>query len=992
MFTLLKKYQYQFLLVLIVAFIGLVNYRFGTYLTGWDNLQTELAPVLGMKRAVFAVWQEYQSFGLVGGMAHASDLLRAVGVWVLSFILPQSLIRYVVHIGMLAVGGLGMFKLLEQTESATSHTEQDARHSERSEESQSEHLDSSVSASWRIPQNDKTLAFMGSLFYLLNFATIQLFLLPFEPFSIFFASLPWLIWIFLRVLSDASPRPQGGRNDIKLSLFRSSYLLLFLINLLATPSFYVQTLFVVYMLVLGVIGAWYVYMKSQFAKSRIFETTNDPRFLTTFAIIIIANLFWILPQVYFLVNDGSQTVANAKINQLATPDVQLQNKARGTIASFAPFKSFYFDLKGTDQKLLFEPWSKHLKNPVTIVATWGIFAIILLGITRKSAYRAPFLGIWLLCAVALLSNTPIFSQLNELISRNGFIAQMFRAPFTKFAVPWALVSSYFFMNGLQVILNVVKNLGVKRSHLDSSASPQNDTVQQSIGSILLTIISLMLIAIVSFPVFTGNLFSNHVRVKIPDNYLQTMKYFQSIPKERRIALLPQDSFWGWYHYTWRYSGSGFLWYGIEQPIVSPTFDVWSQHSESYLWEMKQALALGEASKVTAVLKKYNIHYVLVDESVLATSTHQKAFLASKIKELLASNESVQLEKSFGTISIYKVKEAAPFVTRMENLPVVGPNRAITNDDAAYASLGDYRSPLSANKENYDYYYPFLDLFSQKNINPQTWKLTENPNTFSLSTQLPFNTDKYSLFSTADTSLLQGATQEQSLTITFQKHPYVTIDTSGAKPVQCQKLTVCITYSLPDIAHDQAYIVKIQNENITGQRLFFYAQNITTGNTVIEDRLRSDTQYFILPSGNHFNRGYTFGFQNDSHIGLASENALINLRVYHMPLEQLKALYFAPTDTQGQSTNRHDLPADKQETIVYNQAYDRGWKAYLNGQELKNHVKVNNWANGWVVPTDSNGSIRVFFWPQMLEYIGFGAIALFGVSIIVSMSFRRSVSD
>ncbi len=924
MFTLIKKYQYQFLLVLILAFIGLVNYRFGTYLTGWDNLQTELAPGLAVKRAVFAVWQEYQSFGLVGGMAHASDLLRAIGVWALSFIMPQSLIRYVVHIGMLAVGALGIFKLLSQTESDTSHPEP-------------------FDYSQGKLREGSPLPFLGSLFYILNFATIQLFFLPFEPFSIFFASLPWLLWIFLRTLLNHS----------KLTLKAATPL--FLINLLATPSFYVQTLFVVYMLVLGVIGVWKFRARTLFI---------------AFALIITANLFWILPQAYFLINGGSQTVANAKINQLATQDVQMQNKARGDISSFATFKSFYYDLNGTDQKPLFEPWHKHLENPVVQIASWSIFAIILLGITRKSAYRAPFVGIWLLCAFALLSNTPVISQLHDLITRNGLIAQIFRAPFTKFAVPWALISSYFFMNGVSVILNAVKNLGVKRSHPDSSASPQNDKVRQSVGSILLTIISLTLIAIVSFPVFTGNLFSDHVRVKIPTDYFQTMEYFGTLPKENRIALLPQDSFWGWYHYSWGYSGSGFLWYGIEQPIVSPTFDVWSAHSESYFWEMKQALALGEASKITAVLKKYNIHYVLVDESVLASSTHQKAFLADKIKEALASNESVQLEKTFGTISIYKVKNAAPFVTRIQSLPVVGPDRAITNDDSAYASLGDYRSPLLADKENYDFYFPFLDLFSQKKIYPPTWKLTENPNTFSLTTQLPFNTNKYSLFSSADTSLLQGATQERSLAVSFQKNSYVTIDTTGAKPEQCQKLTVCVAYSLPDIAHDQAYIVKIHNENIAGQRLFFYAQNITTGSTVIEDRLSADVQYFILPSGNHFSKGYTFGFQNDSHVGLESENALISIRVYHLPLEQLKALYFAPAGKDGTST------------FVYNQAYDSGWKAYLNGQELENHVKVNNWANGWVIPSGTKGNVRVFFWPQLLEYVGFAAIAVIGVSIII----------
>ncbi len=950
--SLLSRFGNHITLILVVAIIGLVNYRFGTYLTGWDNLQTELAPTLAVKRAVFAVWQEYQSFGLVGGMAHASDLLRAVGVWAISLIMPQSLIRHVVHIGMLAVGGLGMFKLLGQ--------ERKSSHPEQSEGSQ--------------------LPFIGSLFYILNFATVQLFFLPFEPFSIFFASLPWLIWIFLRTVSEISPRRYAlGRNDI---------VLLFLINVLATPSFYVQTLFVVYMLVLGVIGAWHLFSRSEKAP----RVNRLKKLIVAFFLIIIANLFWILPQVYFLAQGGSQTVENAKINQLATQDVQLQNKARGNMSSFATFKGFYYDLKGTDQKPLFEPWHKHLENPVVQIASWSVFAIILLGITRKSTYRAPFVGIWLLCAVALLSNTPIFSQLNELISRNSFIAQMFRAPFTKFAVPWALVSSYFFMQGLAVILNVVKNLGVKYSHGDPSVAllSQDDKAQQSVGSILLTIISLILIAIVSFPVFTGNLFSQHVRVKIPADYFQTIEYFRTVPKDNRIALLPQDSFWGWYHYSWGYAGSGFLWYGIEQPIVSPTFDVWSTHSESYLWEMKHALALGEASKVAAVLKKYNIHYVLIDKSVLAQSTHQKAFLANKVQELLATNEFIQHEKTFGAISIYKVKNAVPFVTQLTSIPVVGSQSVITNDDTAYAIVGHYRSPLPLEKERFDYYFPFIDVFSQKKLTPPTWKLTENANTFSLTTQLPFTDENYSLFSNADTSLLQGTMQERALTVSFQKHSYVSIDTTKATPVQCQKFTVCITYSLPDITHDQAYIVRIKNENIRGQRLFFYAQSETTGSTIIEDRLSEDVAYYILPTGNRYSRGYVFGFQNDSYEGLASENALISLQVYRMPLEQLKALYFAPAGTQGQPTNSHNLPFEsqvlsvgKQETIVYNQAYNSGWKAYINGQELKHHVKVNNWSNGWVVPAGTKGAIRVFFWPQLLEYIGFGAIGLLGISIIVA---------
>ncbi|PIY72137.1 hypothetical protein COY87_02550, partial [Candidatus Roizmanbacteria bacterium CG_4_10_14_0_8_um_filter_33_9] len=108
----IKRHIYEFVLLGIVILLAIVNYRKGTYLSGWDNLQTEIAPWLGVERAFFSVWEEYQSFGLLAGMAHATDLPRAVLIWLLSFILPQNLIRYCFQFMMLIIGGLGMMKLI----------------------------------------------------------------------------------------------------------------------------------------------------------------------------------------------------------------------------------------------------------------------------------------------------------------------------------------------------------------------------------------------------------------------------------------------------------------------------------------------------------------------------------------------------------------------------------------------------------------------------------------------------------------------------------------------------------------------------------------------------------------------------------------------------------------------------------------------------------------------------------------------------------------
>jgi hypothetical protein len=103
------------------------------------------------------------------------------------------------------------------------------------------------------------------------------------------------------------------------------------------------------------------------------------------------------------------------------------------------------------------------------------------------------------------------------------------------------------------------------------------------------------------------------------------------------------------------------------------------------------------------------------------------------------------------------------------------------------------------------------------------------------------------------------------------------------------------------------------------------------------------------------------------------------------------------------------------TLILSQSFDNGWKAYsinnpiiqytnnpiikwigeslpfVFGTEFTNHVLVNNWENGWELPeAEVHGSkfivqgntnqpstmnnepitIILFFWPQLLEYLGF----------------------
>src|ERR1035437_3884230 len=78
----------------ITLLLFLRNYSANTWLIGWDNLMPEFNLGINIQRSIFAVWQEYQGLGLLGGMGHASDFIHQLGLLLMSLIIPAQLLRY----------------------------------------------------------------------------------------------------------------------------------------------------------------------------------------------------------------------------------------------------------------------------------------------------------------------------------------------------------------------------------------------------------------------------------------------------------------------------------------------------------------------------------------------------------------------------------------------------------------------------------------------------------------------------------------------------------------------------------------------------------------------------------------------------------------------------------------------------------------------------------------------------------------------------------
>jgi hypothetical protein len=184
----------------------------------------------------------------------------------------------------------------------------------------------------------------------------------------------------------------------------------------------------------------------------------------------------------------------------------------------------------------------------------------------------------------------------------------------------------------------------------------------------------------------------------------------------------------------------FIWYGIKQPILDRAFDVWSEASERYYWQLQSALDKKDITALENVLAQYAVDYLLLDESIINRNT-KKPFNYQAMKDFLQSSENVQLIEQYDFISIYQVNHqlrnsSQDFITLYEDLPLVANDYRFAWSDQAFADVGHY---LAVDQESADFIYPFPSLFTNHLQKDLEFSLTEDESYFYL-TSLKDNPD------------------------------------------------------------------------------------------------------------------------------------------------------------------------------------------------------------------------------------------------------------
>jgi hypothetical protein len=725
------------LLTLIVSVIAVVNYVPGTILTGWDNLHPEYNFLLNIKRSLFSVWQEYQGLGLLGGHAHSTDILRQITLYGLSFLFPITMLRYLSTFFMLLAGAIGAYvfiKIILSSSHPGVATTTIGDPSQKIVPLWESHQKDPIASLQNDNLHVSIPAFLGALFYLLNLATVQTFYAPFEAFTAHFAALPWLLWASLTFLITPS---------------RKHVLFLILALLFALPMAYIPTLFIVYLIALGIcfLVIFFNHNSVDITKKNLLS-----RGTKLGGFIFLINSFWLLPFFYFTVTNASVNL-NSKINQMATETIFLQNKEFGTLAALPLLKGFWFNNTDPDREGTFtymmDPWRDHMANPLIAGIGYLLFIVVLTGayaaFRQKHSLMRIFPVLLLFSFIALAIAAPPFSWINDVIRHAvPLLNQAFRFPFTKFSILAGLTYAVLFAIGIRVFLMWwrVKLLDgrwlkiedrLRRWKIDKRNQFSNFNSLPSILHHLPSLLIVFLLIVFTLPLFQGHLFYEKERIVLPKEYTDLFTFFRTQDPSGRIANLPQHTFWGWNFYSWGYGGSGFLWYGIEQPILDRAFDVWSAPSENYYFELSQAVYEKNPQALRRVLDKYQISWLLLDKNSIYPPS-PKALFYPELERLLGETEGISLTRTFGNIRLYQnrrtAEAASHFVSLTDTLPTT--NAATwTNADIAYANLGMYYTSPEP-----DYLYPFSATATVKTPSEHAFTISETESEILLATTIP----------------------------------------------------------------------------------------------------------------------------------------------------------------------------------------------------------------------------------------------------------------
>ncbi|MFH2019265.1 MAG: hypothetical protein ABII80_01475 [bacterium] len=519
---------------------------------------------------------------------------------------------------------------------------------------------------------NKWLAMISSFVYMFHPFIVQQFFVPHDSFIWLFAFLPWSLLAIISLLENWSYK-------------RLFYV--FLTQILLSFAGFIPPQMLAYLMVVGVLLICYL----------LGEKGRWKKVLGLGLVIFAVHSFWFLPFVRYGIS-GSGTYLKSKLNTITTPENDLKSESFGGWGELITGKSYYFEsLDIVDDQIMgsapiFTEWASYWSGKPVVGVLFGLFGVATIGwftmFWQRKWWKWGMGASFILVISGIANRAWPLGYLGKIFHFLPIIDQAFRIGFTKFSIIYVLLLGIFVAFGLEIIGKLL-----------------HKRVLMFLGGV--AVIGGMLL--VGWPVFQGKMFYARMRVELPSEYIHLIEFMKSQKADARIAALPVQTYNGWQINSWGYTGSGFLFYGVEQSILDRAFDVWSPYNEGFYEEFSTAIYGANTEGVKRVLDKYDVRYVLLDESVSAPGQGKEILRIPETKKLA---EELGWEEKFreGFLTVWEVPSETglnQFLSAPNSWKEVGVDASKARRDVVMEEEGTYVTGVN------QITYPFASLMKEE---------------------------------------------------------------------------------------------------------------------------------------------------------------------------------------------------------------------------------------------------------------------------------------
>lgn len=590
------RYNYGYILLLVILItVCILSFKDGFYILSNDNYSPELNTSLTLERSLVSpAWRTYRVLGFQSESEQA-DIFRTGIFSFMDIFLEKSSLGQVYYLVCLIVGSFFTAKLAE-----------------------------TISRGYKdLKKYSQPIFFLSGITYISTLWTVWVFYQNMGPYITNFGFLPLLLHAIYKYLQQKSN---------KRALF------LFISSIFFTSTSVIATLFVADLIVITIFTTFFALRKGESFKEMFKKA------FSVIVIILVTQLFWILPFIFYTLNVSSDIIGSFVNRTITTSVIDLEAQMQTAINSVRLYSRILTDSDGKD--LLFSMSEEYLLYDFYKV--FGLipafFSLILIpfSIIKKNYKLLFFIVIafitWFFIKV---TNPPLGFIFTWFQDNIPLFKQVFRWPFSKLA------------NILLISLSILSSFGVIYLSIFLSSFLRNKILKITTVVLPIFVILILQLFYAEF-LFTGNLFSRVSRVNVPQEYYDLGKYLEDNDSKGRIYYAPPSNNSYFREYSWGFRGSQFVSYILPNPMMDLSLAVGSQYGESAMNEISNVYRSGDIEKFNQLMNKYEVKYLLFDESIVSEGFSFK--LDDEINQVILKNFNLIWNE--GSLFLYKFNDDA----------------------------------------------------------------------------------------------------------------------------------------------------------------------------------------------------------------------------------------------------------------------------------------------------------------------------------------------